>query len=61
MARCGKAKRPFSTAERIGVGALGAALAMAVVDVRWAVLPLGIFLLFCAVAPFVPGVGFFCR
>lgn len=59
MTRCGKAKRPFSMAERIGVGALGAALAMAVVDLRWAVLPLGIFLLLCAVAPFVPGVGFF--
>jgi len=49
----------FSMAERTGLLAFAAAGLLGTVDLRLATVPLTLFLMLCAVAPFLPGAGFF--
>jgi peptidoglycan/xylan/chitin deacetylase (PgdA/CDA1 family) len=50
---------PLSTGERAGCGAFLAAVLLAGVDLRLAAGPLLVFILLCAVAPFIPASSFF--
>ena len=50
---------PQSQAGRIGCVALLAAALLAWVDLRWAVIPLGVFMGLCLAAPFIPTCSFF--
>ena len=50
---------PQSQAGRIGCVALLAAALLAWVDLRLAVIPLGVFMLVCMAAPFIPTCSFF--
>lgn len=50
---------PLTPAHLTGLGAFQIAFVLALFDLRWAVLPLGLFLFLCLAAPFCPGVGFF--
>jgi peptidoglycan/xylan/chitin deacetylase (PgdA/CDA1 family) len=50
---------PPSPAGRIGCIAILAAALLAWVDLRLAAIPLGVFILLCAVAPFIPSSSFF--
>jgi peptidoglycan-N-acetylglucosamine deacetylase len=50
---------PQSPMGRIGCVACLAATLLAWVDLRWAVIPLGIFMALCLVAPFMPSSSFF--
>jgi peptidoglycan/xylan/chitin deacetylase (PgdA/CDA1 family) len=50
---------PPSLAEKAGLGACGLSLLLAFADIRLAIVPLACFLLLCAVAPFLPRIGFF--
>jgi peptidoglycan-N-acetylglucosamine deacetylase len=52
-------KRRFSRGERIGFIALAAAVALGCVDLRLAAVPLTLFVMLCAAAPFLPRAGFF--
>ena len=49
----------FSPAERSGLLAFLAALILGAVDLRLATVPLTLFLMLCALAPFLPRAGFF--
>jgi peptidoglycan-N-acetylglucosamine deacetylase len=49
----------FSRAERTGLLAFSAAILLGAVDLRLATVPLTLFLMLCAVAPFLPRAGFF--
>lgn len=49
----------FSMAERTGLMAFAAAVLLGAVDLRLATVPLSLFLMLCALAPFLPGAGFF--
>lgn len=52
-------KRRFSPGERAGLLALAAAVGLGAVDLRLAAVPLTLFVMLCAVAPFLPRAGFF--
>jgi peptidoglycan-N-acetylglucosamine deacetylase len=54
-----KKRRPFSLAEKIGIGAFVCALLVWPVNDRLVLLPLDAFLLLCIAAPFFPGFSFF--
>ena len=49
----------FSMAERTGLLAFAAAILLGAVDLRLATVPLSLFLMLCAMAPFLPEAGFF--
>ncbi len=51
--------RPLSPAERLGIIAFTLALALGAIDLRLATVPLTLFVIVCAIAPFLPGTGFF--
>ena len=51
--------RSFSPAERLGLIAFAVAGLAGAVDLRLATVPLTLFVVLCAVAPFFPGTGFF--
>ena len=51
--------RSFSPAERLGLTAFAVAGLVGIVDLRLATVPLTLFVILCAVAPFFPGTGFF--
>jgi len=59
MAKRVRAKPLFSLGERTGFVAFAAAVLLGMVDLRLATVPLTLFLMLCAVAPFIPGAGFF--
>lgn len=50
---------PLSIAHWAGLGAIQLALLLVFIDIRFASVPLGAFLLACVMAPFFPGFGFF--
>ena len=50
---------PQSPGGRIGCVALLAAALLAWLDLRWAVIPLGVFMVLCMAAPFIPTCSFF--
>lgn len=52
-------KASFSPAEQLGCSALLVSGALLTIKPLWALFPLGLFLLACGIAPFIPGVGFF--
>jgi peptidoglycan/xylan/chitin deacetylase (PgdA/CDA1 family) len=52
-------KRRFSRGERIGFIAFSAAIILGCVDLRLAAVPLTLFVMLCAAAPFLPRTGFF--
>ena len=49
----------WSNAERCGMIAFALAIILGAVDLRMATVPLTLFLMLCAMAPFLPGMGFF--
>ena len=49
----------FSIAERSGLAAFTVAISLGTVDLRLATVPLALFLMLCAIAPFLPRAGFF--
>ncbi|WP_419658824.1 polysaccharide deacetylase [Desulfosarcina variabilis str. Montpellier] len=51
--------RVLSPAERIGLIAFAVAVLLGAVDLRLATVPLTLFVILCAMAPFFPGTGFF--
>jgi peptidoglycan/xylan/chitin deacetylase (PgdA/CDA1 family) len=51
--------KPFSMAERVGIGSFLIAILLLFIDVRLSLIPLLGFILLCLVAPFFPGFGFF--
>jgi peptidoglycan/xylan/chitin deacetylase (PgdA/CDA1 family) len=54
-----RSEKCFSPAERTGLLAFAAALILGTVDLRLATVPLTLFLMLCAMAPFFPRAGFF--
>ena len=56
---CLRRGRRFSTAERCGFLALGLAALLACVQPSFCIIPLGLFLLACLCAPFLPRIAFF--
>ncbi len=50
---------PLAPAHLAGLGAFQAATVLAFFDLRFAAVPLAIFLILCLIAPFLPGFGFF--
>lgn len=52
-------RKRFSRGEHTGLLAISAALLLGAVDLRLATVPLALFLMLCAVAPFLPRAGFF--
>ena len=52
-------QRRWSKAERFGMIAFALAIILGAVDLRMATVPLTLFLMLCAMAPFLPGMGFF--
>lgn len=50
---------PLSLAEKVGLGSCGLSVLLAFADLRLAIIPVTCFLLLCAVAPFLPRIGFF--
>ncbi len=54
-----KSRRCFSMAERTGLLAFAAAFILGAIDLRIATIPLTLFLMLCAMAPFLPRAGFF--
>ncbi|MCB2149412.1 MAG: polysaccharide deacetylase family protein [Deltaproteobacteria bacterium] len=52
-------RRSWSKAERCGMIAFALAIVLGIVDLRLAAVPLTLFLMMCALAPFLPRTGFF--
>ena len=52
-------KRHLSPAERLGLTAFALAALLGAVDLRLATVPLTLFVILCAMAPFFPGAGFY--